>query len=431
MNLNAPVTTVSDSISDRPPLLPSFHCRSCASTQGLLVLDLGNHPLANNLLTRPEQIASEPRFPLQLFVCKSCRLIQIGATVPPVNLFSEYVYFSSFSDTMLSHSKQAAERYIQELDLKNKDPLVVEVASNDGYMLKNFVREGIRCLGVEPASNIASVAIEAGIPTWVDFFGLDTARQILQQQGPANLILGSNVFAHAPDINDFVAGLSTLLHPQGRVVLEFPYAIDFLENNEFDTIYHEHVFYFSLTALQPVFQRHGLQMVDAERLSIHGGSIRLTICHNNFIAPTELLQSLLKQEIEIGILEDNYYQRFQNRVSNLIDTLSQLLLQLSHDGKKIAAYGASAKGSTLLNSLGEAAKKVEYIVDRSIYKHGKLSPGIHLPIYPAARLQSHPPDFLLLLTWNFAEEILQQQKSYSKNGGKFIIPVPEVKILDD
>lgn len=429
MKLNDPSAPVSDSISDRPQT-SSFHCRSCASTQGLLTLDLGNHPLANNLLTQPEQIGNEPRFPLQLFVCKSCRLIQIGATVPPVNLFSEYVYFSSFSVTMLAHSKKAAEHYIQKWDLKNEDQLVVEIASNDGYMLRNFVHEGIRCLGVEPASNIAEVAINEGIPTLVDFFGLDTARKVLCEHGPAHLILGSNVFAHAPDINDFVAGLSTLLHPKGRIVLEFPYAIDFLENNEFDTIYHEHVFYFSLTALEPVFLRHGLQMVDAERLSIHGGSMRLTVCHKDCNPPSPLLQALLKQEREIGVLEDDYYLKFQNRVSNLIQQLSELLLQLSQEGNHIAAYGASAKGSTLLNSLGEASQMVEYIVDRSNYKHGKLSPGIHLPIYPTSRLQTHPPDYLLLLTWNFAEEILQQQMAYRQSGGKFIIPVPEVRILN-
>ncbi len=411
------------------PAQENFLCRSCASTQGLLTLDLGDHPLANNLLTSRDQILSEPKFPLQLYVCQSCRLIQIGAIVPPVSLFSDYVYFSSFSDTMLEHSRKAAEIYIQQMELKRPKQFVVEVASNDGYMLKNFVSAGIKCLGIEPAANIASVAQSKGIPTQVDFFGRETAENVLRKHGPANLILGANVFAHAPDINDFVSGLATLLHPEGKVVLEFPYAMDFLENNEFDTIYHEHVFYFSLTALKPVFERHGLKMVDAENLAIHGGSLRLTVTHSSSAhSASPRLEQLFENEKLAGVSDDQFYLSFQNRVNELQLELRNLLTQLKRSGKRIAAYGASAKGSTLLNSLGSAAECIEYIVDRSSYKHGKFSPGIHLPIYPTSHLKTNPPDYLLLLTWNFAEEIMRQQQNYQLQGGQYIIPVPKIQL---
>jgi hypothetical protein len=406
-----------------------FKCRSCGSGSGILILDLGSHPLANNLLTNSSQVEHEPKFPLELFVCQDCRLIQIGSIVPPVNLFSEYVYFSSFSDTMLDHSRRAATEYIQQWDLKRGNPLVVEVASNDGYMLKNFVREGIRCLGVEPAVNIAEVAIAAGVPTLEAFFGHSTAQQIVEQHGRADLVMGSNVFAHAPEINDFVAGLAVLISDQGRIALEFPYAMDFLAKNEFDTIYHEHVFYFSLTALLPVFRRHGLEIIDVQRIPIHGGSIRLIACHQAAHTVQDTVQEFLDQETEVGVLTDEFYLAFSSRVEKVKKSLCETLNRLNQEGKRIAAYGASAKGSTLLNSLEAPASHIEFIVDRSSYKHGKLSPGMHLPIYPPERLLTNPPDYVLLLTWNFKEEILKQQTAFRENGGKFIIPIPEVQIV--
>src|SRR6266700_1302988 len=257
----------------------SFHCRSCGSGQGALILDLGLQPLANNLLRQEDLSKAEPKFPLRLAVCQTCWLLQILDLVPPVQLFSEYLYFSSFSDLMLRHAKQAAERYIKEFSLSHKS-LVIEVASNDGYFLQNFQAAGVPCLGVEPAANIAKVAREKGIETLVDFFGNEFALQLAASGRKADLILGNNVFAHAPHTNDFVAGLRTLLKPAGRIIIEFPYAADFIEKSEFDTIYHEHVFYFSLTALEPLFQRHGLSIFHVERLGIHGGSLRLFACHN-------------------------------------------------------------------------------------------------------------------------------------------------------
>jgi len=296
-----------------------FRCRSCGSTNGRLVLDLGIQPLANNLLRQEDLSKPEPKFPLRLAVCQSCWLLQIVDLVPPVNLFSEYLYFSSFSDLMLRHAKDAAERYIREFALNEKS-WVVEIASNDGYLLKNFLSAGVSCTGIEPAANIAKVSQEQGIETIVEFFG-NTLAEKLAANRRADLILGNNVFAHAPDTNDFVAGLRTMLKPQGRIILEFPYALDFIEKSEFDTIYHEHVFYFSLTALAPLFQRHGLQIFHAERLPIHGGSLRLFAGLDGAHPRRNSLELLLAEERKKGVASLAYYEGFTSRVLALKESL--------------------------------------------------------------------------------------------------------------
>ena len=405
-----------------------FQCRSCGGGQGHLVLDLGVQPLANNLL-RPEDLSKpEPKFPLRLAVCQSCWLLQILDLVPPVQLFSEYLYFSSFSDLMLRHAKEAAERYIKEFSL-NTRRLVVEVASNDGYFLQNFKAAGVPCLGIEPAKNIAKVASEKGIETLVEFFGNELARKLSGEGRQADLILGNNVFAHAPNTNDFVAGLRALLKRGGRIILEFPYAADFIEKGEFDTIYHEHVFYFSLMALQPLFQRHGLSIFHVERLPIHGGSLRLFagVEREHPIQPS--VGALLQEEQQKGLGVMRYYEGFAQRVLALKRELLELLKQLKQAGKSVAAYGASAKGSTLLNFFGLSKETLDFVADRSTYKQGRLTPGTHIPIVPPEQLVGKMPDYTLLLTWNFAEEILQQQKPYRDRGGKFIVPIPKVSVL--
>jgi SAM-dependent methyltransferase len=355
-------------------------------------------------------------------------LLQILDLVPPVDLFSEYLYFSSFSDLMLRHAREAAERYVTEFAL-GKSSLVVEVASNDGYFLKNFVAAGVPSLGIEPAKNIARVAQEAGIETLVEFFGEELAKQLAAGGRQADLILGNNVFAHAPGTNDFVAGLARLLKPRGRAILEFPYAVDFIEKNEFDTIYHEHVFYFSLTALEPLFARHGLAIFHAERIPIHGGSLRLFACHQTAFPRRDAVTNLLAEEKRKGIASLSYYETFASRVSELRTTLRELIAKLKAEGRSVAAYGASAKGSTLLNFFGLGAESLEFVADRSTYKQGRLTPGTHIPIVSPDPLAESRPDYTLLLTWNFAEEILQQQKQYRANGGKFIIPIPAVSIV--
>ena len=403
-------------------------CRSCGSTDASLILDLGLQPLANNLLTNADLAKPEPKFPLRLAVCNSCWLLQITDLVPPVELFSEYLYFSSFSDLMLRHAREAAESYIAGFGL-NPQSLVVEIASNDGYLLQNFVKARIPCLGIEPAANIARVAREKGVETLEEFFGSGIAVKLAGEKRQADLILGNNVFAHAPDTNDFVAGLKKLLKPDGRIVLEFPYGVEFIEQNEFDTIYHEHVFYFTLTALQPLFARHGLAIFRVERLPIHGGSLRLFAGHTSAHAIEASVEKLLADEKQKGVDSVACYENFSSRVHGVKRDLAGLLAGLKKEGKRVAAYGASAKGSTLLNFFGVGADDLEFIVDRSTHKQGRLTPGTHLPILPPEELIKRQPDYTLLLTWNFADEILAQQKAYRDAGGKFIIPIPRLRIV--
>lgn len=406
----------------------SLKCRSCGSTDAAPILDLGQQPLANNLLTPADLAKKEPKFPLRLAVCKSCWMLQITDLVPPVELFSEYLYFSSFSDLMLRHSREACDGYMKEFGL-NGQSLVVEVASNDGYLLQNFVKAKVPCLGIEPAANIAKVAREKGIETLVEFFGQKIASDLAAKNRQADLILGNNVFAHAPDTNDFVAGLKTLLKPKGRIALEFPYGADFIEHTEFDTIYHEHVFYFTLTALKPLFERHGLTIFRVQRLPIHGGSLRLFAGHTGAHAVEKSATDLFAEETRKGVNTLAYYEGFANQVRALKDDLVALLAKLKQEGKSIAAYGASAKGSTLLNYYGVGADTLDFVADRSTYKQGRLTPGTHIPIVPPEELLKRKPDYTLLLTWNFADEILAQQKAYRDAGGKFIVPIPKVKVV--
>jgi len=406
----------------------SLNCRSCGNTEAALILDLGLQPLANNLLNKHDLAKPEPKFPLRLAVCKSCWLLQITDLLPPVELFSEYLYFSSFSEVMLRHAREAAKGYIAEFGL-NSESMVVEIASNDGYLLQHFVKAEIPCLGIEPAANIAGVAREKGIETLVEFFGCGPATELAGEGRPADLILGNNVFAHAPDPNDFVAGLKTLLKPAGRIVLEFPYAMELIEQVEFDTIYHEHVFYFTLTAMQPLFARHGLEIFRIERLLIHGGSLRLFAGHAGAYAVEASVVKLAAEEKQKGVNSTAYYEQFAAQVLELKCGLRELLAQLKRAGKTVAAYGASAKGSTLLNFFGIGGAVLDFVVDRSTYKQGRFTPGTHLPIVSTDELLRRRPDYTLLLTWNFAGEILGQQKAYRDAGGKFIIPIPKVEIV--
>lgn len=405
-----------------------LRCRSCGCDGGQVILDLGLQPLANNLLRQEDLGQPEPIFPLRLFVCPACWLLQISDLVPPVRLFSEYLYFSSFSEAMLQHARQAAERYQSEYQLGG-DSLVIEIASNDGYLLQNFQRAGTPCLGIEPAANIAQVAREKGIETIMEFFSASFAEKLTEERGQADLVLGNNVFAHAPEINDFVAGLKKVLKPGGRIILEFPYAGDLIEKTEFDTIYHEHVYYFSLTPLLPLFARHGLAAFRIERLPIHGGSLRIFLGHQGAHAEEASVAELLASERNRGIDTMGYYESFSRRVHAVRDSLNELLARLKRDGATIAAYGASAKGSTLLNFCGIGSEVIEFIADRSPYKQGRFMPGVHVPIVPADQLRARMPGYTLLLTWNFADEIVAQQQAYREAGGKFVIPIPQVAIV--
>jgi len=404
-----------------------FQCRSCSSNENSLLLDLGVQPLAGNFL-RPEDLHNDQRFPLRLALCRACWLMQIVELVPPVQLFSEYLYFSSFSETMLRHAREAAERYISEFALSPRSQ-VIEIASNDGYMLQNFVRHGIPCLGIEPAANVAKVAREKSIETIIDFFGSALGQKLADGCRQADLVLANNVFAHAPETNDFVAGIAALLKPDGRAVLEFPYGVDLIEHVEFDTIFHEHVFYFTLIALRPLFERHGLEIYRVERHPLHGGSLRLFSANAGAYPVEPSVSELLLFEQRRGLGSLQYYKHFAQQALDVKHSLFALVTDLCGKGHRVAAYGASAKGSTLLNFVGLNRSHIEFVADRNIHKQGRLTPGTHIPIVSAEQLAVRQPDFTLLLTWNFATEILAQQQAYRERGGKFIIPIPKVSIV--
>jgi len=404
-------------------MIREFQCRSCASCSAEEVIDLGNQPLANNFLSPEHLELPEPQFPLRLVVCTECWMLQITDLVPPVDLFSQYVYFSSYSDAWVAHAAACAARYREEFSPDH----VVEIASNDGYLLRHFADRDISHLGIEPAENIAIVARERGVNTRVDFFTAQLARELAAKQR-ADLILANNVFAHVPDINNFVAGLKALLTPEGRAVLEFPHAMEMITQAEFDTIYHEHVYYFTLTSLEPLFARHGLRVTRVERTPLHGGSLRIFVRHD-FHESDESVAALLAEEERLGVDCLDYYGTFAPRTKAIRARLQTHLAEFKAKDQCLAAYGAAAKGSTLLNYCGLTTDDVEFVVDRSPHKQGKLMPGAHVPVVPTEELAKRAPEVTLLLAWNFADEILDQQAAYREAGGKFLIPIPEVRLV--
>ena len=403
-------------------------CRSCGHAGLIQVLSLGHVPLANALLTAEELHSKEERFPLELYFCPQCALAQIGETVPPQRLFRDYTYASSFSDTMIEHARTLVETLICRHELGNGS-LVVEVASNDGYLLQFYKARGIPVLGIEPAANIAELAIKTkGIPTLVEFFDEHLAQRLAARGQFADIIHAHNVFAHVPDPNAFVGGVKQLLKPDGLAVIEAPYVRDLITKLEFDTIYHEHFSYYSLSSVEALCRRHGLMIHDVELVPIHGGSLRLFIAHAGRPASPRVGELLAKERSE-GLLTFDYYRDFANRVARLKQQLLELLQRLKKQGRRIAAYGASAKGSTLMNAFGIDGRLIDFVVDRSHLKQGRFTPGNHLPILPPQALLERRPDYVLLLTWNFAAEILAQQDEFRRCGGKFIVPVPEVAVL--
>jgi len=402
-------------------------CRSCGRGDLQLFLDLGVTPLADRLLAPAQLEQPEPAFPLQVAFCPHCTLMQILETVPPETLFcDEYPYYSSFSDALLRHSRENALNLIARRGL-NAGSFVIELASNDGYLLRNYLEHGIPVLGIDPAEGPARAAARAGVTTLNTFFTQELAGKLRAENQQADVIHANNVLAHVADTNGFVAGIGMLLKEKGVAVIEAPYAKDLIDHCEFDTIYHEHLCYFSVTALDHLFRRHGLYLNDIERLAIHGGSLRLYVERRENVGVA--VRDLLEQEHREGVDSFRYYQDFSHKVWALKDQLMELLRQLKRDGKKIAGYGAAAKGSTLINYMGIGADLVEFIVDRNVHKQGRYMPGQHIPIFPPEQLLQEAPDYTLLLSWNFAGEILAQQAEYRKRGGRFIIPVPESKVV--
>jgi SAM-dependent methyltransferase len=403
-------------------------CRSCGGSSLDVVLDLGLQPIANAFVEEANRDEPEDRFPLEIAFCQNCALVQVTETIDPDVLFGQdYPYFSSFIPALLIHSRHHAEALVKARNL-GANSLVVEVASNDGYLLKNFVEAGVPVLGVDPARGPAEAAQAAGVPTLNAFFNAETAAKLVAEGKKADVILANNVLAHVDGINAFVEGFSVLLKDDGIAEFEFPYLRDLIESCAFDTIYHEHVFYYSLAALEPLFNRHGLHLNDVQRIDIHGGSLRLTVSKS--AVKSERLEALQAEEAALGMDRIDYYRSFGARVAGLRERLRSVILDLTASGARVAAYGAAAKGVTLLNYLEIGGETLTYAVDRNVHKVGKLMPGLKLLVRETDVLGSDRPDYVLILAWNFGAEIMQQQKAYIDAGGRFILPIPEPVIVD-
>ena len=408
-----------------------FQCRFCGTTLHQAVADLGSSPLSNSYL-KPEQLQlGETTYPLCAYLCEQCWLVQLPEFEAPEAIFDDYAYFSSYSDSWLAHAERYVEMMTQRFGISERHQ-VVEVASNDGYLLRFFKQRNVPVLGIEPAANVARVAQDLGIETRVAFFGTETARELAAEGRGADLLLGNNVLAHTPHLNDFVAGLAIALVEGGLVTMEFPHLVRLIAENQFDTIYHEHFSYFSFLAVDRVFESHGLRIFDVEEIPTHGGSLRIFACHHGDGArpSTERVTELRDRERSLGLEDTAYYQAFGEKIRETKRKLLAFLIEAKRAGRSIAAYGAPAKGNTLLNYCGIGTDFLDYTVDRSPHKQGRFLPGSRIPIHAPDHIRETRPDDLLILPWNLRQEVMEQMTDIREWGGRFVVAIPEVTIFD-
>jgi SAM-dependent methyltransferase len=404
-------------------------CRSCSSPLTHTFCDLGMSPLSNSYIAADQLQEKEQFYPLHAYVCGACFLVQLDEFESPQDIFSDYPYYSSFSDSWLEHCKNYTKLMQLRLGL-DASSFVVEIASNDGYLLQYFVDAAIPVLGVEPAANVAAAAMDNGIPTIVKFFGTETAKELVDAGQKADLLLGNNVLAHVPDINDFVAGMAIALKPHGVITMEFPHLLQLIQNNQFDTIYHEHFSYLSLLSVEQIFARHGLQIFDVDEIPTHGGSLRIYARLAGNEPVSDNIIALRKKEADDGLSSLHTYAAFGEKVQEVKRSLLAFLNAAKRDGKRVAAYGAPAKGNTLLNYCGVRQDLIDFTVDRNPAKQNCLLPGTHLPVYAPEKLTDTKPDYVLILPWNIKEEIMDKMHHIRDWGGKFVVPIPAVEILE-
>ncbi len=406
-------------------------CRFCAKPLRDTFLDLGMSPLCESFVAAERLNDMEPFYPLHAFVCRNCRLVQLEEYATPSEIFTDYAYFSGYSDSWVAHAHRYTAMAIERFGLDGENR-VIEVASNDGYLLQHFVAAGIPALGIEPAENIAHVARARGIPTRAEFLSTEVARDIAADVGRADLLVGNNVLAHVPDLNDFVAGLRLLLKPSGVLTMEFPHLHRLIEKNQFDTIYHEHFSYFSFLSAERVFEAHGITIFDVEELPTHGGSLRMfgRRAENVKRSVTPRVAALRQREIELGYDEDRPYLGFGERIHETKRQVLEFLIEAKNGGKTVVGYGAPGKGNTFLNYCGISTDFLDYTVDRNPHKQGKYTPGMRLPIHHPDRIRQTRPDYVLILPWNLRDEIVQQLDYIRDWGGKFVTAIPKLRILD-
>ncbi len=407
--------------------MSGLNCRFCDSALSHVFADLGASPLSNSYLKESDLNRMEAFFPLKVFVCAKCHLVQLPEYETPENIFSDYAYFSSYSDSFVAHAKNYVHMMTDRFKY-NGHSFVVEIASNDGYLLQFFKEKGIRVQGVEPAANVAQVAEEKGIPTLTQFFGVETATQLAAGE-KADLLLGNNVLAHVPDINDFVGGMKILLRDQGVITMEFPHLLKLMEQNQYDTIYHEHFSYLSLYAVEQVFNHHGMRVFDVEEIWTHGGSLRIFACHSDDESKTDSdrLKKVRQDEESAGFETLDAYLEFQSEVNSVKRKLLDFLIDAKNAGQTVVGYGAPAKGNTLLNHCGIRTDLLAYTVDRSPHKQNTYLPGTRIPVYSPDKIFETKPDFVLILPWNFKDEVIQQMRDVRDWGGQFVVPIPEVQ----